>query len=156
MFIDPIVASVGRLLTVPVALNIISSSASTIYNIIDSIAKSDSTYSNEIVQFIIISDIKVKLETYTLLLSEIKESNIKTIIFCINKIHDSITDIKDELIEIDKNIKYNESLYIAKKWRSHSFKINIEKLKMYVDLLNERFITFTHSCKIIYFINNKN
>lgn len=151
MFIEPLIASVigNSLLTVPVAINIISSSATTIYGLIESISNSNTIYSTDINEFIISSDIKVKLEIYTLLLSEIKDLEIKTIILCINKIHDSITNIKNELIEIETNIKYNESLYIAKKWRSYSFKLNIDKLKIYVKLLDDRFIALRNACGII-------
>jgi hypothetical protein len=105
--------------------------------------------------FINASDIKVKLETYTLLFYEIKEQNSKTIILCINNICDVIKDIENELRIIETNKNYNESLYVAKTLRSYSFKINIDRLKVLTKLLDDRMIIFRNICDIVSFVGIK-
>ena len=136
-------------------MNIISASSSTIYTLIISISKSSVVYVGDVMDFINASDIKVKLETYTLLFYEIKEQNSKTIILCINNICDAIKDIENELRIIETNKNYNESLYVAKTLRSYSFKINIDRLKVLTKLLDDRMIIFRNICDIVSFVGIK-
>lgn len=154
---ETIVATVisGSLLTVPSAINVISSSASTIYALLDSISKSGSTYVEDVVEFITDSDIKIKLKTYTSLLSEIKVPESRTIVLCINNIYDAIKNIEKELKIINTNKRYNESLYVAKGWRSYSFKTSIDKIKILINLLESRILAFRNTCDIISFLGLK-
>ena len=127
-----------NILDIPTAINIISGSMRTIYGILDSVTKSNSTHLNELNSYLRRSDLRASLNVYTSLLHELGETNFETIAICIHDVQDAIKAIEMEMLMIGKNKKYNDSLYIAKSWRSYSFQQNIERLEQHVSVLEKR------------------
>jgi hypothetical protein len=155
---NPIVATLcyGSLLSIPTAIDIVAKSVSVIYNLIDTMEKPNSHQTTDITKFIVQSDIRYKLQVYSLLLSEISDSNSKTVALCINNIQKIIQDIEYEMTIIASYIRYNNSLYLSVGWRLYSFNKNIEKLTDLLKLLDDRIHTLKSSSSIITLLGIKN
>src|SRR5947207_9583878 len=102
MYMEPIVVSVitKSLMSVPAAINTISSLNSVICKIIETISKTGLTHVGDLMEFIVTSDIICKLQVCSTLLLEIREPTSQTVILCVNYIHNIINDIKHEMVII--------------------------------------------------------
>ncbi|AYV76263.1 MAG: hypothetical protein Terrestrivirus5_85 [Terrestrivirus sp.] len=146
----------GNLLDIPSAINIISGSAATIYSIIGSVSVSSSNHLADLNEFIKKSDIGENLKTYTALLSEMSNLESETITICINNIKNTIEEIEMEMIAINMQKKYNDSLYVFISWRSYSFKKNVQNLTELVSKLEKRINILKISYEILSSGNNIN
>lgn len=135
--VDPLTAVVAyKLMDIPMTINVISSSVSTISNIISSVSSSQSTHLVDINTFLASSDIRVNLLIYTSLLNELKDSKSETVNICVINIHEVIKEIEAEMLIVDQNKKFNDSLYLN--WRAYSFKENVKRLELLVKKLEIR------------------
>lgn len=145
-----------NLLDIPSAINIISGSVTTIYSIIGSVSVSSSNHLADLNEFIKKSDIAENLKTYTALLNEMSNLNSETITICINNIKNIIEEIEMEMITINMQKKYNDSLYVFKSWRAYSFKNNVKNLTDLVSKLEKRINILKISYEILSSGNNIN
>jgi len=146
----------GNLLDIPSAINIISGSAATIYSVIGSVSVSSSNHLADLNEFIKKSDIGENLKTYTALLNEMSNLESETITICINNIKNTIEEIEMEMIAINMQKKYNDSLYVFISWRSYSFKKNVQNLTELVNKLEKRINILKISYEILSSGNNIN
>jgi hypothetical protein len=138
---QPVIAAtiIGHnLMDIPTALSIISGSVKSIYAILDSIAKSNSSHLYDLNQFLAKSDLRMYLSVYTSLIKELGETRIETVTTCVHGIQDTIRAIELEMMIVEKYKKYNDSLFIFRDWRSYAFHVNIERLKNLVEVLDKR------------------
>jgi len=86
------------------------------------------------------TDIEITVKILECIISEINVNN-KTpnsVINCLKGLHEILTKIENELHVIKLRIEYNKSLYILKAFRSYNFISNINKIKNYLLVLENR------------------
>lgn len=122
-------------------VTIVSSSAVTIYNMIDIIKSKQNTIAilnREIYDFFDKSDVQIKVSTYGSLLAEIKHSDSPTILQCISNIKDTLGLIELQLHKISEKMNYNQNLWIGVNFRSYSLDENIKELEKLIIKLDAR------------------
>lgn len=128
------------LLEVVPMMNIMTGSVKSIYGFTDSLIrpkqKKDKITDNDVIEFIDTQDIKNKLTTYKLLLSEFPHTTSKSINISLEGVKNIVIDIERKIDMIENKVNYNKKLWT----RTYAYPIidDYKKLQILVKKLDER------------------
>ncbi len=123
-----------------ISLQIITSLFTTSKNIVTHVNNIKSYTNNEIADLLITEDVETKILILENVINELNINNntSKSIVECINKLHEILTKIENELPLIHDKIIWNESLYILKSFRSYTFTEDVKSVNKYLKILEIR------------------
>lgn len=140
-----ITKSVGIDFTIK-CITTLTTSAQGIYSLVSSISSSSIYASDQdISKFLKELDIHSDISILEILIKEIDihKHHTQTLSQCLEKLQECVINIENELIEINKRLLYNKSLWIAISMRSYGFQDIIENLKILkVNLKNRKKMLF--------------
>jgi hypothetical protein len=126
-----LVNTVGLNFTIQ-CLSALTSSTQIICGSVGNIVTSNAINSQDIVRLVKELDLSTDMLILESLLKEIniEKYNSRTFELCLQSLKECITNLQNELIEVNRRISYNDSLWIFKYTRSYGFDDLINKLKI--------------------------
>lgn len=130
------------LLEIAPVLTIITASVKSICNLIDSISTKPGTKTkytdSDISELVENLDIRSKLDTYRLLLSEFPGTRSQSVKNSLISVKNAIVEIESKLKDIKKKLDYNKKLWILSGVRSYSITKDMKLLEKLVNKLDKR------------------
>lgn len=118
----------------------ITASVNNIGNIISMITRSSIPGDNQIVEYLIESDIDATLRVIDEFLREIKPDHISnSLSTCLFNMKDITEKINMELSIMYNELDYNRSIILLKTWKAYDCSAHIAKLKVYSAILDKRY-----------------
>lgn len=130
------------LLEIAPIVSVITGSVKSIYGLLDSIKsktiKKENNKDSDIYELVDKLDLRDKLNTYSLLISEFPGTKSQSIKHSLISLRNIIIDIEIQLKNIKGKIDYNKSLWIFTNIRSYSFSKDLKDLEVLIGKLDSR------------------
>jgi hypothetical protein len=117
-------------------ISTITGTCTSIYSLIGNLITSNSV---NIINSIMKLDLEMKVRILESLIHNLRlNKHSETLSLCLTSLKECLIMIENELLLINTNIKYNNSLWILKSWRSYDFINNMAKINILNDMLDIR------------------
>ena len=119
-------------------INSISVVSKSVFGLLEYINLSKNASTQDLCIFMEKQDIAATIKLLHCIINESGFVTNKPILLALYNINDIITKIEAELLDIEKNIEYNKSLYLMSNIRGYDCLTNLKRMEINVSILDKR------------------